>query len=223
MRGPHSPSISTTSAILAEAGDQAVDHGREPLKEGLGVETEPSMTSAPWSTRIRVVNGPETTRIRSSTGSRSAVPSGLTPLLTAALRPDWDDGRRGPNPDPRPHITDPSARHEVSNWRPSVGLQYGVMTPSSNRGTLAFVMQPRRGGVAANSASVGDMSFDVGGGGASCPVRQSRCREREEAEMERFEVDGGALEFQVRGEGPPLVLVHGSVFADPWEPMLRHA
>ena len=37
------------------------------------------------------------------------------------------------------------------------------------------------------------------------------------------EVDGGALEYRVRGDGPPLVLVHGSVFADPWEPMLRHA
>lgn len=41
--------------------------------------------------------------------------------------------------------------------------------------------------------------------------------------MERFEVDGGVLEFLVQGEGPPLVLVHGSVFADPWAPMLRHA
>lgn len=40
--------------------------------------------------------------------------------------------------------------------------------------------------------------------------------------MERFEVGGGALEFRAQGEGPSLVLVHGSVFADPWEPMLRH-
>ena len=40
--------------------------------------------------------------------------------------------------------------------------------------------------------------------------------------MEKLEVDGGALEFRVRGEGPPLVLVNGSVFADPWEPMLCH-
>lgn len=41
--------------------------------------------------------------------------------------------------------------------------------------------------------------------------------------METFEVEGGGLEFRVRGEGPSLVLVPGSVFADPWEPMLRYA
>ena len=41
--------------------------------------------------------------------------------------------------------------------------------------------------------------------------------------MKTFEVDGGALEFRVRGRGSPLVLVHGSIVADPWEPMLRHA
>ena len=40
--------------------------------------------------------------------------------------------------------------------------------------------------------------------------------------METFDVDGAALEFRVRGEGSPLVLVHGSIIADPWEPMLRH-
>lgn len=41
--------------------------------------------------------------------------------------------------------------------------------------------------------------------------------------METVRVDGGVLEFIVRGEGPPLLFVHGSVFADPWEPMLGHA
>jgi pimeloyl-ACP methyl ester carboxylesterase len=41
--------------------------------------------------------------------------------------------------------------------------------------------------------------------------------------METFDVHGGALEFQVRGEGAALVLAHGSVFADAWEPMLSHA
>lgn len=42
--------------------------------------------------------------------------------------------------------------------------------------------------------------------------------------MEMFEADnGGRLEFDVRGDGPPLLLVHGSVFADPWGPMLSHA
>jgi pimeloyl-ACP methyl ester carboxylesterase len=41
--------------------------------------------------------------------------------------------------------------------------------------------------------------------------------------VESFETDGGTLEFQIRGEGQPLVLVHGSVFAEPWDPMLRHA
>lgn len=41
--------------------------------------------------------------------------------------------------------------------------------------------------------------------------------------MEMFEADGALLEFEVRGEGPPLLLVHGSVFADPWGSMLSHA
>jgi pimeloyl-ACP methyl ester carboxylesterase len=41
--------------------------------------------------------------------------------------------------------------------------------------------------------------------------------------VETFESDGGALEFEVRGDGRPLVLVHGSVFSDPWDPMLHHA
>lgn len=41
--------------------------------------------------------------------------------------------------------------------------------------------------------------------------------------METFEADGALLEFEVRGDGPPLLLVHGSVFADPWEAMLSHA
>lgn len=41
--------------------------------------------------------------------------------------------------------------------------------------------------------------------------------------METLDVDGGVLEYRTRGEGPALVLVHGSVFADPWEPMLGHA
>ena len=40
--------------------------------------------------------------------------------------------------------------------------------------------------------------------------------------METFKVDCGQLELRVRGNGPPLVLVHGSVIADPWEPMLRY-
>lgn len=40
--------------------------------------------------------------------------------------------------------------------------------------------------------------------------------------METFELDGGSLEFSVRGDGPALLLVHGSVFADPWEPMLSY-
>jgi pimeloyl-ACP methyl ester carboxylesterase len=40
--------------------------------------------------------------------------------------------------------------------------------------------------------------------------------------LETFGVDGCTLEFRVRGEGTPVVFVHGSVFVDPWEPMLRH-
>ncbi len=40
--------------------------------------------------------------------------------------------------------------------------------------------------------------------------------------MDTFGVDGGSLEFMVRGNGPPLLLVHGSIFADPWESMLSH-
>lgn len=40
--------------------------------------------------------------------------------------------------------------------------------------------------------------------------------------METFELDGGSLEFGVQGDGPPLLLVHGSIFADPWEPMLSY-
>ena len=40
--------------------------------------------------------------------------------------------------------------------------------------------------------------------------------------METFKVEGGQLELRVRGNGSPLVLVHGSVIADPWEPMLRY-
>ncbi|MGI9612546.1 MAG: alpha/beta fold hydrolase [Acidimicrobiales bacterium] len=41
--------------------------------------------------------------------------------------------------------------------------------------------------------------------------------------MKTFEVEGGVLEFDDRGEGRPLVLVHGSVFAEPWQPMLASA
>lgn len=41
--------------------------------------------------------------------------------------------------------------------------------------------------------------------------------------MTTFEVEGGVLEFHERGEGRPLVLVHGSVFAEPWQPMLANA
>ncbi len=40
--------------------------------------------------------------------------------------------------------------------------------------------------------------------------------------MEGFLVDGGELEFSIEGDGLPIVLVHGSVFADPWEPMVGH-
>ena len=40
--------------------------------------------------------------------------------------------------------------------------------------------------------------------------------------MKTFESAGAALEFDDRGQGDPLVLVHGSVFADPWEPMLGY-
>ena len=40
--------------------------------------------------------------------------------------------------------------------------------------------------------------------------------------MGTLEVEGGAIEFEQRGDGPPVVLVHGSVIADPWEPMLNH-
>ncbi|MFT7598424.1 MAG: pimeloyl-ACP methyl ester carboxylesterase [Acidimicrobiales bacterium] len=41
--------------------------------------------------------------------------------------------------------------------------------------------------------------------------------------MKTFNIDGGTLEYSVRGDGPPLLLLHGSVVADPWEPMLSFA
>lgn len=40
--------------------------------------------------------------------------------------------------------------------------------------------------------------------------------------MQRFETGDGSLEYETLGAGPPLLLVHGSVIADPWQPMLGH-
>jgi len=40
--------------------------------------------------------------------------------------------------------------------------------------------------------------------------------------VDTIDVGDGSLEYRVRGEGPPVVFVHGSVFADPWEEMLRY-
>ncbi|MEL7157058.1 MAG: alpha/beta hydrolase [Actinomycetota bacterium] len=35
-------------------------------------------------------------------------------------------------------------------------------------------------------------------------------------------INDGTIDFEERGEGPAVVLVHGSVVADPWGPMLDH-